>query len=158
MKPGSPWTQDRVAELRRLAADGLSSTEIGTQFGVSRNAVISACRRYGASLKVTNSSRARQARPVPAMAINQRPRANNRVKNSPRFGRAALLPAMAKPAKKFVPRLGKAADSPCSLLELRWNTCRWPYGDPGHVDFHFCGGDAVDGKPYCRDHLIVARG
>jgi GcrA cell cycle regulator len=155
MKPGSPWTQDRIAELRKLAADGLSSTEIGTQLGVSRNATISACRRYGASLKFTKSAGARRARPVPA-TINQRPRATDRAKNSPRFGRAALLPAMAKPAKKFVPRPGKAADCPCSLMELRWNTCRWPYGDPGHVDFHFCGGDAVEGKPYCRDHLFMA--
>ena len=35
-------------------------------------------------------------------------------------------------------------------------SCQWPVGHPGQSDFHFCGGSAVSGKPYCEDHCAVA--
>lgn len=34
--------------------------------------------------------------------------------------------------------------------------CRWPFGDPGHEDFHFCGAVQVPGKPYCLEHCMLA--
>ena len=35
-------------------------------------------------------------------------------------------------------------------------TCQWPLGDPGEKGFHFCGGKATTGKPYCEAHCIQA--
>ena len=44
----------------------------------------------------------------------------------------------------------------CTLLELSDNKCRWPIGDPGSVEFYFCGGSPVEGAPYCTFHSRVA--
>ena len=43
-----------------------------------------------------------------------------------------------------------------SLLELTERTCKWPIGDPTDENFHFCGLQAVPGKPYCEHHVGVA--
>ena len=41
-----------------------------------------------------------------------------------------------------------------ALLETKG--CRWPYGDPGEENFHFCGSTQVPGKPYCLEHCHLA--
>lgn len=45
------WTEDRVATLRRLWADGLSASQIARELGsgVTRNAVIGKLHRLGLS-------------------------------------------------------------------------------------------------------------
>ncbi len=43
-----------------------------------------------------------------------------------------------------------------TLEDLTAGMCRWPFGDPGDEDFHFCGKKAVQGKPYCADHAAKA--
>ena len=40
------------------------------------------------------------------------------------------------------------------LLETKG--CRWPFGDPGNEDFHFCSATQVPGKPYCLEHCMLA--
>jgi GcrA cell cycle regulator len=39
---------------------------------------------------------------------------------------------------------------------LTERTCKWPIGDPGNHDFHFCGTDSLDGVPYCEYHSGLA--
>ena len=39
-----------------------------------------------------------------------------------------------------------------SMAKLRPGMCVWPEGEPGSDEFHFCGGEAVEGKPYCAAH------
>ena len=34
--------------------------------------------------------------------------------------------------------------------------CRWPFGDPKHEDFHFCGSKSISGKSFCREHYDIA--
>jgi GcrA cell cycle regulator len=34
--------------------------------------------------------------------------------------------------------------------------CKWPIGDPKSLDFHFCGGSALLGRPYCATHCAEA--
>ena len=43
----SAWTEDRLAKLTQLWADGLSITQIGNELGVSRNAVVGKVHRMG---------------------------------------------------------------------------------------------------------------
>jgi GcrA cell cycle regulator len=43
-----------------------------------------------------------------------------------------------------------------SLLDLNEKICKWPIGHPGEPDFHFCGGQANPGFPYCVEHCGVA--
>jgi hypothetical protein len=58
-------------------------------------------------------------------------------------------PALA-PAKAATP-----ADPDLSTAEkvvaLAPDACRWPCGDPGRADFHFCGGPTTR-RPYCEHH------
>lgn len=42
------------------------------------------------------------------------------------------------------------------LIDLDSTTCRWPKGDPGDPDFEFCGGYALEGRPYCAGHSRLA--
>jgi hypothetical protein len=41
------------------------------------------------------------------------------------------------------------------VLALASDACRWPCGDLGHPDFHFCGGMVARG-PYCERHRAMA--
>ncbi len=34
--------------------------------------------------------------------------------------------------------------------------CQWPIGNPGEVEFHFCGQQAEAGRPYCDQHCAMA--
>jgi GcrA cell cycle regulator len=71
-----------------------------------------------------------------------------------RLERAGSAP---KPASATRPR-----DEPGkSLLQLTKQSCRWPIGEPGAPDFHFCGAPGADlerGMPYCADHARLAYG
>jgi hypothetical protein len=44
----------------------------------------------------------------------------------------------------------------CSILELTEATCHWPIGDPASPNFFFCGGQTVDGLPYCAYQVRMA--
>ena len=72
----------------------------------------------------------------------------------------ASKPQARRPGRKYAPpapppatpqkKLGK------SLLELTNGDCRWPIGNPGSKQFHFCGepgADVEQGIPYCRLHM-----
>lgn len=54
------------------------------------------------------------------------------------------------------PKQIKAKNGGISLLELTEKTCRYPYGDPKKEGFHFCGGSALAGLPYCGEHAEIA--
>ena len=43
-----------------------------------------------------------------------------------------------------------------SILTLKEDTCRWPIGDPGDEEFHFCGRHSEQGVPYCPHHCSIA--
>ncbi len=42
------------------------------------------------------------------------------------------------------------------FIELDAEACRFPFGDPRHDDFGFCGMTKLVGSPYCADHKRVA--
>ncbi len=44
------------------------------------------------------------------------------------------------------------APRPVRLAPVGTAVCTWPFGDPQHDDFHFCGVEAAPGKPYCAEH------
>lgn len=39
-----------------------------------------------------------------------------------------------------------------AVVPIAERPCQWPFGDPGEAEFHFCGGEALAGKPYCVEH------
>jgi len=43
-----------------------------------------------------------------------------------------------------------------SVLELRNGVCRYPFGDPRHPSFCFCGAEAFRALPYCAGHARLS--
>lgn len=129
------WTEERVDELSKLWASGYSASAIGRMLGVSKNAVVGKAHRMRL-----------ESRPSP-IRRDQRTPARRRV---PMPGQSLpLRPIIAPPPPPPPPRwtVQRKADGP---------SCLWPIGDPSESEFHFCGAQAVEGKPYCPDHCARA--
>ena len=159
------WTEDRVATLSKLWAEGLSASQIAKQLGgVTRNAVIGKVHRLGLS------GRAKPSRPKPAKTATTARAASSRPKR-------ASSPT-AKTAKSEAPKTAKAkpatpAPLPVSveppleakplqdgsyatILTLTEHMCKWPIGDPSGDEFRFCGRKTDPDEPYCKAHSMVA--
>ena len=148
------WTDERVELLKKLWADGLSASQIAAELGgITRNAVIGKVHRLGLSGRAKSPSsvspRPRKTRAHPHMLRAARPVMR---------GNTALAPVYdydvdAEPEHidNFIP-IGQRR----SILELTEETCRWPIGDPGSIEFFFCGGQTGTGAPYCTFHARVA--
>src|SRR5262249_47357586 len=79
---------------------------------------------------------------------------NGRVKPESRTPLVALAP---EPSVSARAEAATVADSSLAarVLALGPASCRWPYGDPGHAGFRFCGAVTEKG-PYCADHYAQA--
>jgi len=149
MTTGANWTEERVQQLRNGVNAGLTCSQIATEIGMTRNAVIGKIHRLGLSTGRRASAQARPARAsVPA-----------RVRRAPV---SRLLRAFAAEGSSVV-RLTTTTEAPtiestqrCSLLELSGGRCRWPISEPGKDDFAFCGNDAMTGISYCVGHARIA--
>ena len=129
------WTDERVALLKKLWGEGKTAAEIAKELGgVTRNAVIGKAHR----LKLSNR--------VSPIQQNKKSVAKQPVEEK-----------KAPPRRRQPVVIAPAANGDgISLAELKEKMCRWPIGDPREEDFHFCGGDAVPGLPYCDDHCRAA--
>ena len=131
------WTDDRKASLRRMSAEGMSAAEAAAELGITKSAVIGASHR--------NNCLFRSVPPSPSIG-------RDRVRQD-----AARMAR--KPTEKPADRPFCVPLSPCGLLELTPQRCRWPIGDPVKPGFMFCGAfdaDLGDGRPYCRAHAHMA--
>lgn len=153
------WTEDRVATLTKLWADGLSASQIAKQLGgVTRNAVIGKVHRLGLS------GRAKPSRPKPAKTA-----ATARAKAPPKS--ATTAKATAKKTVKAKPttpaQLPVSVEPPldakplqdgsyATILTLTDHMCKFPIGDPSAEEFRFCGRKTDPDEPYCTAHSMVA--
>jgi GcrA cell cycle regulator len=140
------WTEERVALLRKLWAEGLSASQIAKQLtGVTRNAVIGKVHRLGLAGRATPSRPAK--RPVRA----SRPRVMG--PSAPR----SLRPPSSVPSV-IIPDLEPLRlddGRPANVLTLNESMCKFPIGDPTDPSFAFCGRGSASG-PYCSDHARLA--
>lgn len=145
------WTDDRVATLSKLWADGLSASQIAAELGgVTRNAVIGKVHRLGLSgrAKPANSSARKLKTPARSSnTYNSRPRslAANGGRKPPSAPTRTIIEDIPVPDCKKL-----------DLVDLTENTCKWPHGDPATNDFHFCGNPPKDEAPYCEYHCRMA--
>ena len=51
-----------------------------------------------------------------------------------------------------IPRPKRAVRKSITTLTLTSSTCKWPFGDPTSLDFHYCGQPPQAGRPYCDTH------
>jgi GcrA cell cycle regulator len=145
------WTNERVEELRRLWGQGQTASRIADLLGgVTRNAVIGKAHRLGlrgrpSPIRRDDSAPARSAGPriVPAAQPVK-----------------AELPAVE--VSREVPRSSTPITQPAPTSQSKvagaggMRGCSWPMGDPKQPGFHFCGAEAVPGRPYCTTHCGMA--
>lgn len=149
------WTMERIGELEKLWAEGLSTAEIGRRLGVTKNAVVGKAHRLRLPGRQSPIDPARrQAKKAAAPAKARAPRA-----------KPASPVADAQPAAKPEPRraqttTAKTAPPPPprrkQKSEHKGPACQWPFGDPRLPGFHFCGAPSEPGKPYCDEHCARA--
>lgn len=145
------WSTERLERLKAMAAANvLSAGQIAKKLGVTRNAVIGKLSRLGISIA------------KPTTCRNPRPRGSGprpRPGRTPEQKKARAIAAAAvadlerrKDEALFVP----PANAIRSVLELHAGVCRYPFGDPRHPDFCFCGGNASPALPYCAGHARLS--
>lgn len=152
------WTEDRVATLSKLWADGLSASQIAKQLGgVTRNAVIGKVHRLGLS------GRAKPSRPKPA-----KPATAAKPKLAPKPARTAAKATAPKPKPAPKEQLPVSVEQPpleakplkdgtyATILTITDHMCKFPIGDPKADEFRFCGRKTDPDEPYCTPHSMVA--
>ncbi len=150
------WTEERVELLTKLWAEGLSASQVASRLGgVTRNAVIGKVHRLRLSARAPSSRssvpRARRTH------VPRAPRAPSLMFGT--RGNTALKPvydAQPEPVPAPIVELVIPLHERASILTLKEAMCRWPIGDPGEEDFHFCGRNAPGGAPYCEHHARMA--
>ncbi|MBN8551654.1 MAG: GcrA family cell cycle regulator [Caulobacterales bacterium] len=145
------WTDERVADLKKLWLDGLSASQIAKQLGgVTRNAVIGKVHRLGLSGRAAPSQPSRPAFRAARPRPTQAPSAPRRIDPAPRAV-ATTTPAVPAPRPAVLDLPGTA-----TVLTLGAHMCKWPIGDPSSDEFSFCGRRSDEGQPYCIEHSRVA--
>ena len=146
------WTEERIEELTRLWEAGRSASQIGKVLGMSKNAVIGKAHRLKlparpSPIRVGSAAPRPATRAMPRPVLRQRPVGSGRAR--PHLETvAAVAPALQQAPLRVAPRaVRRGSDG---------RSCLWPIGDPGDPDFHFCGDEAVPGKPYCDAHCAKA--
>ena len=155
------WTDERVELLKKLWMEGLSASQIAAELseGVTRNAVIGKVHRLklsGRAKPATSSSRPRTANRAPRRPSSSGGGAGVKRRMVTNVIGATALKASemedvelapSQHAELFIPPAERIG-----LLSLNETTCKWPIGDPLLPDFHFCGRDSEESKPYCEFH------
>ncbi|MCL4767338.1 MAG: GcrA cell cycle regulator [Hyphomicrobiaceae bacterium] len=148
------WTDDRVEQLKRLWAEGLSASQIaGRLGGVTRNAVIGKVHRLGLSGRATTSRmKSHRVRPRSAASVTAKRAVRTRFGT---VGNPALRALYLPDAETYVPPVEELVVPLAerkTIQMLTDSSCRWPIGDPQTTEFHFCNRNKVPGLPYCEAH------
>ena len=177
-----PWTDEVVDELRRMWAEGLTTSEIAKSLGVSKNSIVGKVHRLGLSgrpspikrkVEVTKaSSKKKAAVEVEIVEIKEEPKVvAPEVKKEVKKTAPAPAKQTAKEKKAEAKTVEveevieiitpvethpKSKDGLVRLVDLDGHTCRWPVGDPKDEKFHFCGKKVRLGQTYCEEHSEVA--
>lgn len=158
------WTDERVEQLTKLWAEGLSASQIAAQLGgVSRNAVIGKVHRLHLSSRGRTTSTGSRTKKTTSNAAAKAPAkqvTSARIVTATVGATALQAQFDAEPAVRQNPRPSTNVVIPISrrlqLIQLSEKTCKWPNGDPLAEDFSFCGNDVGDSGPYCAFHASVA--
>ena len=138
-----PWNDDNVARLKELWDQGLPTAQIGKLLGFTKNAVVGKAHRIGLERRPSPIRRTavkpdrKKARSpiVPKLNFENQTDQNNEISS---------------PGKTFQPMMKNM------LVNSSKRGCEWPEGHPDEPNFHFCGKERFEDKPYCIDHCSVA--
>ena len=133
------WTDERVDQLTQMFKAGLTGSQAGRAFGLSRSAIIGKWNRLG--LKRGRAS----AGP---------PKERRRKRTSgPRPHKARVIRMPPEPV--LPPACDPITLMQLGLVETEHGQCRFPIGDPAGADTLFCGAKRERGA-YCGWHANIA--
>lgn len=144
MNTDTDWTDDTVARLRALWAEGHSTAEIGRRMAITKNAVVGKAHRLDLPGRPSPIRRGAKPQPRPQTQRIKGPTLPPLATSAPSPA-AAVPERAAAPVDRFqpAPRVGK-------------QPCCWPIGEPGKPGFRFCADPALHNKPYCAAHAAVS--
>ena len=149
------WTAEQDAELTRLWADpDMSTTQIASVMGFpSHNKVIGRAYRLGLEKRKPANRHTFRRKGGEQTGLVQRLNSGKplREKFSVKINHTGSLAPEPLPSLNVFDSDIPAAQRR-NVLSLTNETCRWPVGDPATADFFFCGGNAMEGQPYCLHH------
>ena len=147
------WTDERIQLLTDLQAQHLPTRTIAAKMGTSRNAIIGKLHRLGLS----PSGGRITPRPITHKSVVPRPIKSRQVPNySPLRHQTSQPPAVVYNKSGVEYDKSIPVEQRVTLVQLTDKLCKWPLGEVGTPDFAFCGGTAIEGCPYCRDHTLRA--
>ncbi len=137
-----PWDENNVTKLRELWDQGLPTAQIGKLLGFTKNAVVGKAHRIGL-----------ERRPSPIR--------RTAVKPDRKKARSPVMPKLNFENKQEDTRTPTENFTFQPVVKTIFGSavkrgCEWPEGHPDENDFHFCGKDRFEDKPYCLDHCAVA--
>tara|TARA_Y100000768_G_scaffold96514_1_gene70263 strand:+ start:681 stop:1151 length:471 start_codon:yes stop_codon:yes gene_type:complete len=137
-----PWDENNVTKLRELWDQGLPTAQIGKLLGFTKNAVVGKAHRIGLE---------RRPSPIRRTAVKpDRKKARSPVMPKLNFENKYEDKKQVIDNSTFQPVIKNLFNSSVK------RGCEWPQGHPDESDFHFCGKDRFEDKPYCIDHCAVA--
>jgi GcrA cell cycle regulator len=154
----TPWTDDRVALLKKLWGEGFSASQIAAEIGgCTRNAAIGKIHRL--ELSLSHSPRTSRA---PGARTNRTPKPTTSLRGHTIKSLAERTAQRRTEIAAFKARAVEEAEAatsahPVTFAELQQQHCKWPLGDPQDRDnFRFCGDERREGFPYCGQHCAIA--
>lgn len=171
----APWSEEAIATLKRLRADGHSASVIARTLGpgFTRNSVVAKAYRLNLPvLRAPTRGRSREGRQVlgPSAPGAAKPK-SKKATGSLVGHRPNVIKGVqgVQPSDKAVPieksvstRLQAASQANADALwvridELNAHECKWPVNDAKPGETHrFCGAPSKDGSVYCAAHHNVA--
>ena len=137
-----PWDENNVTKLRELWDQGLPTAQIGKLLGFTKNAVVGKAHRIGLE---------RRPSPIRRTAVKpDRKKARSPVMPKLNFETTQNSAPAIKDSNTFQPVVKNLFNSNPK------RGCEWPEGHPDENDFHFCGKERFEDKPYCIDHCAIA--
>lgn len=131
------WTDEAVITLRTMHQEGYSYSQIAREIGngCTRSSVSGKVDRLGLGTRVARSERMTR----------------------PRIPKTVVVPEVPPVDLSIEPEAFiLAGGAHVTVLTVNDRMCRWPFGDPQEVDFHFCGHSPRSGSPYCEAHARKA--
>lgn len=140
---GTPhvWTDERIEKLKAFYAEGFSCSGIAERLGggVTRSAVIGKIDRLGLNAEHKVMPRPKK----PRLCV---PKATKVKTDAPLY----------VPREVHAPPPLEIDGQHVNLLQLKDSMCKWPIGNPGDPDFHFCAIKPALPRPYCEAHWRAA--
>jgi hypothetical protein len=158
--PDEGWSDRRLDFLRAAVAAGWSATQAATKLKVTRNAALGKAVRLGLHFNSEGKSGGRKAAPF---GVRERVAARAKPASEPTPKPASapkLAPGPSAAADGYKPRViaVPVEATPCELIDLGADQCRWPLNDPGPGNMDrtlFCAAPTPDGC-YCAAHTAIA--